>query len=253
VTRDNGGRPPFDAYLIGAAGGAFTGLVPINQCASVPPPGNRRHVIRNAGVPVIRAMTQTDFLPGIAARRPDSDRRPDRYRHYELAGAAHATPDELLYAADPVDIRRAGRTVPSLACDEGPRSPFPISVHFDALVRNLDGWVRRGAAPPRGRNIDVRGGQAVLDRFGNVLGGLRSPDVDVPTSTWRASTTGPGFCAIAGVQRRFARTRLRSLYPTHRAYVVAVTRDARRLQRQRFITAPDALRLIHRAQRSRVP
>ena len=253
VTRQNGGRPLFDAYLIGASGGAFVGLAPINQCATLPPPDDPRYVIRNLGVPVIRAMTQTDALAGIAARRADSDRRADRYRHYELAGAAHATPDELLYAAKPADIRRAGPPVPSLACDEGPRSAFPSSVLFDAVVRNLDLWVRRGVAPPRARPFQVRGGQAVLDRFGNVLGGVRSPDIDVPTSTWLASTTGPGFCAIAGLQRRFSATRLRTLYPSHRAYVRAVARAAARLQQRRFITPADARRLVRRAEQARVP
>jgi hypothetical protein len=253
VTRENRGRPPFDAYLIGASGGSFVGLAPINQCAPLPPPGDPRYVIRNLGVPVIRAMTQTDALAGIAARRADSDRRADRYRHYELAGAAHATPDELLYAAKPADIMRAGPPVPSLACDDGPRSAFPISVHFDALTRNLDRWVRRGVAPPRARRFQVRRGQAVLDRFGNVVGGVRSPDVDVPTSTWLAATTGPGFCAIAGLQRRFSPARLRSLYPSHRAYVRAVAGAAGRLQHRRFITPADARRLVRRARQARVP
>ena len=33
VTRENGGRPPYDGYLIGGAGAAFTGLVPhVNRC-----------------------------------------------------------------------------------------------------------------------------------------------------------------------------------------------------------------------------
>ena len=253
VTRENDGRPLFDAYLIGASGGAFTGLAPMNQCATLPPPGDPRYVIRDLGVPVIRAMTQTDALPGIAARRADSDRRADRYRHYELAGTGHATPDELLYAAKPADIARAGAPVPTLACDEGPRSAFPISVHFDALTRNLDRWVRRGLAPPRAGRFRVRDGQAVLDRFGNVVGGVRSPDVDVPTSTWLATTTGPGFCAIAGLQRRFSRARLRNLYPAHRAYVRAVARAARRLQDRRFLTPADAGRLVRRAQQARVP
>ena len=170
-----------------------------------------------------------------------------------MAGAAHATPDELLYAAAPADIARAGRAVPSLVCNEGPRSRFPSSIHFDAIVRNLDLWVRRGIAPPHRRPIEVRGGAAVLDRFGNVVGGLRSPYVDVPTSTWLASATGPGFCAIAGWERRFPRARLRQLYPTNRAYARAVTRDVRRLERRRFLTSPDALRLIREAQRVDVP
>jgi len=253
VTRENGGRPLFDAYLIGAAGGAFTGLVPINQCAAVPPLGDRRFEIRDLGVPVVRAMTQSDYLAGMAARRADGDRRVDRYRHYDLAGAAHATPDELLYAAAPADIARAGRDVPSLMCDEGPRSRFPSNMLFDALARNLDRWVRRGVRPPPGRTIEIRDGAGVLDRFGNVVGGVRSPGVDVPVSTWSGTTTGPGFCGIAGAERRFSSARLRSLYPTHRDYVRAVARDARRLQRARYLTAADALRLVRAAQRASVP
>ena len=43
------------------------------------------------------------------SRRPDSDTPQDRYRHYEMAGAGHATPDELYYSAQPADIVRAGR------------------------------------------------------------------------------------------------------------------------------------------------
>ena len=47
VTRENGGRPPYDGYLIGGAGAAFTGLVPINQCVPMPP----------AGIPGMRSAT----------------------------------------------------------------------------------------------------------------------------------------------------------------------------------------------------
>ena len=67
-----------------------------------------RRQIGNAGVPVIRAMSQSDYLIGIAARRPDSDAPGDRYRHYEVAGAGHASPDELYYSAGPAtSCRRA--------------------------------------------------------------------------------------------------------------------------------------------------
>jgi len=31
----------------------------------------------------------------------------DKYRHYEMAGAGHATTDELYYSADPDDIVKA--------------------------------------------------------------------------------------------------------------------------------------------------
>ncbi len=252
MTRENGGHPLYNGYVLGGTGGPFAGLVPINQCQPVPPVGDPRYRIHDLGVPVIRAMTQSDYSIGIAARRPDGNRRVDRYRSYDLAGAPHATRAELLYAASPTDIRRAGR-VPPTRCDQGPRSPFPSSIYFDAILHNLDQWVRHGTAPPPGRHIDVRHGQGVLDHSGNVKGGVRSPLVDVPTSTWLASQTGPGFCYLVGLQRRFTRARERHLYPTHRAYILAVNRDARRLARQRYLTAYDAVMLMREARRASVP
>ena len=50
-------------------------------------------------------------------------------------------------------------------------------------LQNLDLWVRDGLAPPHADPILVENGAPVLDEFGNVQGGLRSPYVDVPTST----------------------------------------------------------------------
>ena len=66
------------------------------------------------------------------------------------------------------------------------------------MLRNLDLWVRYGIRPPHADPIEVVNGAGVLDEFGNVVGGLRSPYLDVPTSTWFGSTPGAGFCVIAG-------------------------------------------------------
>ena len=119
------GGPIFDGYFVGAAGGSFIGAAPLNQCTPVPPLGDPRRSLRDAGVPVVQMMTQSDYLIGIASRGPDGNTPPDLYRHYEMAGAAHATPDELLYSARPQDILAAGRDVPPSSCDQGPRSRFP--------------------------------------------------------------------------------------------------------------------------------
>jgi Alpha/beta hydrolase domain len=247
------GRPIYDGYLVGVAGGAFVGAVPINQCSPVPPPTDPRLQFKDVGVPVIRIMSQSDYLRGIASRRPDGDTPTDRFRHYEMAGAAHATPDELYYSAAPADIVRAGRAVPPASCNEGPRSRFPSSIHFDAAFRNLDLWVRYRIPPPHADPIAVQNGAPVLDQFGNVTGGLRSPFVDVPTSTWFGSSTGASFCFIAGHEVPFDRARLAALYPSHAAYVRAVIRDVASLVVRRFLTVPDGLRLIREAARSDVP
>lgn len=246
------GRPIYDGYLVGVAGGDFVGTVPINQCSPVPVPDTQSQ-IHNAGVPVIQVMSESDYLFGIASRRPDGNSPPDQYRHYEMAGAAHATPDELEYSAAPADIIKSGRDVPASSCDQGPRSRFPSSIHFDAAMSNLNLWVRFGLKPPPGRDINVMNGAPVLDQFGNVTGGLRSPFVDVPTRTWFGSSTGPGFCFLVGHEVPFDPATLQTLYPTHGAYVRGVIGDVLNLVAQRYLTLADGLKLMHEAQASNVP
>jgi hypothetical protein len=243
------GKPLFDAYFIAVS----SGPVPLNQCSPRIEGDDPRRQIRNAGVPVVRVMTQSDYLRGISGRRPDSDDPKDRFRNYEIAGAAHATPDELVYGPSIEDTRKAGITVPPLGCNEGPRSRFPNSVPFNAVYRNLNAWVRKGTAPPHADPIHVENGKPVLDEFGNVTGGVRSPFVDVPTAQWTGNSTGESFCSIAGHETPFDAARLQSLYPTHQKYVQAVTHDVQGLIARRFITREDGAKLIEQAKREAVP
>lgn len=127
-----------------------------------------------------------------------------------------------------------------MSCNEGPRSRFPSSIHFNALFENLDLWVRKDIAPPRAERIEVVGGQPVKDQFGNLVGGLRSPYVDVPTSTWNGSSTGASFCFIAGHEIPFDSALLNQLYPTHGSYVTKIGESVRQLEAQRFLTKRDA-------------
>jgi hypothetical protein len=193
-------------------------------------------------------MSQSDYLSGIAARRADGDSAPDLYRNYEVAGSAHATPDELNFAAAPGDIQKGGRDVPPMSCNEGPRSRFPNWPAFDAVLRNLDAWVRTGTPPPHAEPILVVDGKPVLDRFGNVIGGIRSPFLEAPTSTWFGTSTGPSFCRIAGHEVPFERSQLAKLYPTHDDYVRAVTASVSRLVVEGFIVREDGDALIAEAE-----
>ena len=239
------GRSMFDAYLVAVA----SGPTPINQCATAITAADSRRFLRNAGVPVVRVMSQSDYLSGLAARRPDSDVAPDLYRNYEIAGSAHATPDELNFAAAPADIQKGGRDVPPMACTEGPRSRFPNGPAFNAVLRNLDAWVRTGAPAPQAEPILVVDGKPVLDRFGNVIGGIRSPFVEAPTSTWFGNSTGPSFCRIAGHEVPFEQSQLRALYPAPEDYVRAVTASVSRLVVEGFIVKEDGEALIGEATR----
>ena len=247
-----GDRQVYDGYVVAVAGGAFAGAYPINQCVAAPPLDERRQ-FTNVGVPIIHIMSQSDYLTGIAGRRLDSDIPADAFRHYEMAGAGHATPDELYYSARPADIVKAGRAVPPQQCNEGPRSRFPSSIFFDAVQANLDAWVRRGTPPPHGSPIVVQQGQPVKDEFGNVVGGLRSPYLDVPTSRWEGNSTGASFCRIAGHEVPFDQATLDRLYRSHADYVLKVARSAYSLAAQRFITWYDAQAIVQEARRADIP
>jgi len=243
------GKPLFDAYLVAVA----SGPTPVHQCAERLANDDPRRQIRNVGVPVMRIMTQSDYLATMAMRRPDSDNSPDLFRNYEIAGSGHASPDELNFAAAPADLEKGGRAVPPMGCNEGPRSRFPSSLFFNAALRNLDLWVRKGTTPPRIEPITVVDGKPVLDEFGNVRGGVRSPLVDVPTSTWNGNSTGPSFCRIAGHEIPFDAVRLKQLYPAHTAYVAAVKKSVSSLIEARVLVKEDGDELIAASKRMSMP
>jgi hypothetical protein len=246
------GKPIFDGYLVATA----TPTVPVNQCAAQIPQNDSRRELRDVGVPVMRVMTTSEYLSfggGVAARLPDSDTPPNLTRNYEIAGAAHATPDELNFAASPADIEKAGRPVPPMDCNEGPRSRFPNGPAFNAIFHNLNLWIRKGTPPPKAEPIDVQDGKAKLDKVGNVIGGVRSPYVDVPTSTWYGSSTGESFCRIAGHEVPFDDAKIKELYPTHKAYVDAVKADADKLVKGRFMIRQDGEEMVEAAEKSGRP
>jgi hypothetical protein len=138
-------RPLFDGYLIAVASGPAS----INQCAGPIPADDERRKIKDVGVPVIRVMTQSDYLPNIAARLPDSDVAPNLTRNYEIAGAAHATPDELNYAAAPADIVKAQRYGAADGVQRRAAEPFSQQhrLQCDPAESSALDSQRRAAAP----------------------------------------------------------------------------------------------------------
>src|SRR3954453_23572788 len=239
------GAPMFDGYFIAVAAPGFVGLNAINNCSGTPSATDPRQATGNQGVPIIRAMSQSDYLTGIRGRRPDSDDPADPYRHYEIAGMGHASPFELYYSARPSDMVQAGIAPPAMNCNEGPRSRFPTNIPFDAILTNLESWVRTGTAPPHQTPINVVNNAPVLDAYGNVTGGYRTPYLDVPTSTWYGNATGASFCFIAGYEVPLA---FNALYPTKADYVAKVVASVRSLVAQRLMTDADGRYVMQEAQ-----
>ena len=60
----------------------------------------------------------------------------------------------------------------------------------------------------------------VTDDLGNGVGGVRTPQVDVPVAALSGSgQTGTTFCALFGTTQPFNAAKLAALYPNHDAFV----------------------------------
>src|SRR4029079_3066334 len=98
--------------------------------------GGQPTKIRTDGVaPVIVVETETDIL-GILNAYPARQRDSARFRWWEVAGTAHA------------DKYQVGAQSDALGCPD-PVNDGPSRFAVRTSLRDLDRWVRTGAAPPR--------------------------------------------------------------------------------------------------------
>ena len=242
------GRSIYDGYL--HKGNAYP--VRINACAQAPGPTDPRRKDRGANVPVVRLLTEGDVLTAFNMRRDDSDAAGDLYRLYEVAGSSHM--DASYYRHLPLveDQTKMGQPAFTSAwplaikCDiEIPITDAPLYRYaMNAALQNIDRWARQGTPAPRAERVAVRNGgtpQAafVFDEFGNAVGGVRSPYLDVPVATYHAKTPGPGVCGNLLNVDPFDWARLEKLYGSNQAYVAKVGQAVDRLVQQGWLTRAD--------------
>jgi hypothetical protein len=194
--------------------------------------------IRTDGrAPILVLEAETDVPRHLPARQPDSA----RYRLWEVAGTAHFDEDGL-HALTGIPKEEMA-TTPPLGCT--PRiNSAPMRYVVDTAIGDLARWASGGRPPPRAPRIDVSEGEPptiVRDQFGNARGGIRLPQLEVPTATLSGEPGGgPGFCSLFGFTAAFDAAQLASLYPTQRDYVAEFDRATDRAVEQGFILPADA-------------
>ncbi len=233
------GKPVYDGFLIKTPGGVGR----IRRCAPAVPPADARQKIANAGVPVMLVVAQGEI--GEAYRRPDSDDPNDRFRIYEVAGAAHIDkwayrdmpgfPDQLAAIGTPgqgtADWPFNVRCEPEILLQEHPLLKYVL----DGAVANLELWASKGIAPPKAERITIQGDV--------VNGGVRNPWVDVPAATYTTTTAGPGTCRELGRTIPYDWARLEALYGNHKNYAEKVAQSVDRMVKERWITESDAQKI----------
>jgi hypothetical protein len=124
-----------------------------------------------------------------------------------------------------------------------------MSYVFNSAYANLELWMRKGTPPPHAARMEVRDASTsqasiVTDQYGNGLGGVRSPYVDVPVATYRTNSQGPlGTCRQMGYKEQFDWARLDALYGNYKNYAAKVTQSVDRLVKERFFTESDGRRI----------
>jgi hypothetical protein len=250
--RLDSGRPVYDGYLARAPFNATR----VSQCAPAPAADDPRQVAGHLDVPVIAIAGQGDLQNTVASRRDDSDAPGDRYRLYEIAGAAHI--DQSAYSGFPTmeDQQAAGSV-------QGTREwpfaqpctpPMPmmsvpiISTVYDAAFANLDEWARHGKPAPRATRLTTSPGEGkqvniATDEFGHGVGGARTPYVEVPIATYTSGSTGPAVCTEMGHVVPFDAARVRMAYGSFDNYAAKVNAAIKRLAAERWLTEADARRI----------
>jgi hypothetical protein len=233
------GKPVYDGFLIKTPGGVGA----IRRCGPAVARTDPRQKIENAGVPVMLVVAQGEI--GEAYQRPDSDDPGDRFRIYEVAGAAHIDkwayrdlpgfPDQLAAMGTPgqgtPDWPFNVRCEPEILLQEHPLLKYVL----DGAVMNLEQWASKGTAPPKADRITINGQV--------VTGGVRNPYVDVPGATYTTSNAGPGTCRELGQTIPYDWARLEALYGSQKNYAAKVAQATDLMLKERWVTPSDAQKI----------
>jgi hypothetical protein len=254
----------YDGFLVHSRSATGAALSQAPQ-ASVPDPATA--AIRNdLRVPVFVFETETDvFNSNTADRQPDTK----LFRLWEVAGSSHF--DYYGLAIGPNDQGDGSGASLNLAAEQNPPttpSPgfnctLPVNTggthwNLNAAIHWLTLWVADGIAPPRAPDLDVLSVSPVVfahDANGNVIGGVRSPQVDAPIAALGGvGNSGSGaigaFCRLFGTTVPFSATQLATLYPTHGQFVEKWDRATSRDRRRGYLLGSDVRELDHSASAS---
>jgi hypothetical protein len=232
----------FDGIFIHSRGGTGAALSGSAITSSSQGPTDLR-IRTDLRVPVFMFETQTDLieLGYAAAQQPNTD----RIRTWEVAGTSHA------------DAYLVGAAAGVLGCTT-PINDGPQHEVVQAAFAAFNKWVDSGTPPPSPppfRLSSTKPAVLALDAHGNVIGGVRTPAVDVPISTLSgAAPAGTSeLCSLFGSAIPFSASTLASLYPTKADYLTAYQASLDKAIKGGYILDADKAALLAQAQQVQIP
>lgn len=206
-------------------------------------------------LPVLRIVPEGDVHGRDAESEPPDA---DHFRQWEIAGASHVD-RALRRAREPVQLRDLGW---SLQAELAPHCSHPgigtqtaANLVLAAGIDALADWIATGTPPPHGprlqRETDSTG-QIGLSRDpdGIARGGIRLPDVAVPTGLNSGMNGGAPGCQVQGYYQPFDIETLRRRYGSPEQYARAVSRAADENVRRGFMLRSDAAQILAAARQA---
>jgi hypothetical protein len=264
----------YDGFLVhgrGAAGSNMDGFrlsanadgSPDLEAARAAMAKNPERIREDVRVPVLTLQSETDVagMRGSLARQPDND----RFRLWEVAGAAHA--DTYVFSAEKDDGTLSAEQLaallaptthaPNRSSGTGFTTGAPVNSgpqqHYvsQSALAHLDRWVRDGTPPPQADRLELSGDDRLeVDGHGIARGGVRTPWVDVPI----ALLSGLGqegaatFAFVLGSTLPFSPEQLEHMYPGGRqSYVERFGKSLDDAVAKSFLLDADAEEIIQLA------
>jgi hypothetical protein len=208
-------------------------------------------------VPVLNLLSDREGEPAAPTDDPN-------YRLWEVAATAHS--DYFIgyqsvfghgprVLADLPAVSRAGYQKiidaagnygqipdPLLAACTVAGASMPMHYATSAALHQLDRWVRTGQRPAvTPRFTFAADGTLAKDAFGNTLGGIRMPPVEVPVARYEST-----LCELGGLTIPFTDLKIRALYPTFADYQQKMRLATDRAVRSGWLLRPDAVDQMRR-------
>lgn len=230
----------FDGIFIHSRGGGGVGIGSASVKTGLK---GGVHIRTDLAVPVFMFETQTDLttLGYASAQQPNTA----RIRTWEVAGTSHA------------DAYLVGGNAGILGCTQ-PINNGPQHFVAQAAFVAFDKWVVHHTpppSPPRFRLASKHPVTYVLDKYGNVVGGVRTPAVDVPLTTLsgQAPAGSTVLCSLFGSSTPLSPATLRSRYGTTANYFAQYRKSLDHAIREGFILPADRTALLSQARQVVIP
>jgi hypothetical protein len=227
----------FDGIFIHSRGGSGASLSGSSITSASPGPKALR-IRTDLRVPVFMSETQTDLI--LLGYAPAQQPNTDRIRTWEIAGTSHA------------DAYLVGAAASILGCTT-PVNSGPQHIVVQAAFAAFNKWVDDGTpppTPPRFTFSSTNPPTLALDAHGNVIGGVRTPAVDVPVSTLTGTPAAGAnaICSLFGQTLSFTPSMLATLYQSKSRYIAQYTASLNKAIKGGFILAADRSTLLAHAE-----